>query len=202
MALVIPPGYAHVIHSMTLVGDPEPMAVTYAVELSTAGEADPQGTVLALHDNFGSQIMDMVANVYTLNQTEMRWVQTGGTEVLTALQVSNWPGLSAGNALPQNSAFLLLKRSALLGRRFRGRMYVPGVDEINVDAKGAFVTSVYGTLNTIVGGFFVGLNALAGVEFMVILLSTSLLSPTPAPTQVTSLYLDKVIATQRTRLRR
>lgn len=53
-------------------------------------------------------------------------------------------GLSVSPSLPNNVALVLTKRTALRGRSYRGRVYIPGMVEANVTANtvaGALVTA-------------------------------------------------------------
>jgi len=108
-------------------------------------------------------------------------------------------GTNTGPPLPQNTAFLLRKRSALGGRRGRGRMYWPpaflGEDSISsVGLMGEAQRSA------IEGRMIVATAAPAGTG-RVILHAPEVGAPT-APTPITALSLDALVATQRRRLRR
>ncbi len=115
--------------------------------------------------------------------------------------VNNIPMTNAGSFLPQNCAFLLHKRSGLGGRKNRGRMYLPGVNEALVDDKGLMSTTAINGVNAAAAATLADIIAIEGVERMVILHTQPLGPVGTVPTPVTTLLLDPVLGTQRRRLR-
>jgi hypothetical protein len=201
MPLDIPTGFAHVVHSLTLEGDPEPMAVTYGVELQPDVPADPNLTAQSLHDVFGAAWASTLGNPYTLRATEIRFPTDAGGPMGIGVHVANIPMTNAGSFLPQNCAFLLHKRSGLGGRRNRGRMYLPGVNEALVDNKGLMSSTATNGVNAAAAAMLANMTNGGGVVRMVILHTQTLGPGGTVPTPVTTLLLDPVLGTQRRRLR-
>ncbi len=201
MTLQIPAGFGQVIHSLLLTGDPEPMAVTYGVQMEGQAPTDAQDTVGDLHAAFASTMLTIPHQVYSLRQTELRYVVAELGPVQVALAVDIVTAGGTGSPLPQNSAVLFHKRSASAGRRNRGRFYLPGMSEGAVDATGRLAAADVTAFNNIAANFLAGVRASGSVAEMVILHSLGI-SPTGPPAVVTSLLTDPVIATQRRRLRK
>ncbi len=201
MTLQIPAGFGQVIHSLLLTGDPEPMAVTYGVQLEGQAPTDAQVTINDLHAAFASTMLGVPHNSYQLRQSELRYVVAELGPVQVAIQVSAITAGGTGAPLPQNSALLYHKRSNSAGRRNRGRFYLPGVGEGTIDGVGRIDPAQMAALNNLGTNFLAGVRASASVAEMVILHSLGI-SPAGPPTVVTKITCDPVIATQRRRLRK
>ncbi len=201
MPLVIPPGYAHVIHSYSLVGDNERMAYTYGVELEAAtGPTGLANVAEVLHKLTVLKLWDLPSNQYALEATEVR---TGGTTADPAalgLYVFRNVGTGTNAHLPQNSSTLIHKRSTLGGRRNRGRLNFIPPSEGAVANNGAIDPASIAGFQSRFSAWLQEMRATAVVVDMVILHSTGISVP-PNPSVVTSLTVDPVISTQRKRLR-
>ncbi len=201
MPLDIPIGFAHVVHSLRLVGDNEPMAVTFGVELSPDVPLAPNSVANDLHNAFGQSWQATLGNPYKLVQTEIRFPSGDQGGFGLGIFVGDFAMANAGSFLPQNCAYLIHKRSGLGGRRHRGRCYMPGVNDVLIDDKGL----LNGTALTGVGNaseaWRIAIEAVGGVDRMVILHTIPVGGVVTAPTPVTVLNVDPVIATQRRRLR-
>lgn len=212
MTLWIPPGYGHVVHSLLLANDSEPMAVTYGVEWDftdppAAGVA--QTVITDLHDAFGDEICaGILPPDYTLTTSEIYWRTTAdpAEALAVAVAVGNRPGVAGGAPLPQNTALLVHKRTEAAGRRGRGRFYLPGASEQSTNPNGSLVGSYHAVIQTELNQFLARVNASPGLQGMAVLHSTTL--PTddpltlPPPYPVTTLVLDASVSTQRRRLRK
>lgn len=110
----------------------------------------------------------------------------------------NVAGTLVADPLPPNSAVLVQKRTALGGRRHRGRMYLPAhyFADSAVDSVGTISGASVTALQTKVD--FLRTELAAASIPMVILHSVSEI----LPTLVTSTPVESLIATQRRRLRR
>jgi hypothetical protein len=201
MPQIVPAGFAEVIHSMSLVNDPEPMAITYGVQFDGQAPVDAQDTVEDLHAAFASTLFGIPHSSYTLQQTELRFVVAELGPVQIAVTINPIQGTGSASPLPQNSAALFHKRSANAGRRNRGRFYLPGLGEGSVDPAGRISIGEINAFNSLAANFLAGVRAAASIAEMVILHSDGV-SSAPAPTVVTFMNLDPVIATQRRRLRK
>jgi len=204
MALIIPPGYGHVIHSLRWANDPEPMAITYGIKLGAG--ATPENA-----NFFAGQL----GSAFTTMQSSMHNVLTH-TGVEVTLQIgpeSNPPivGVSAvtftggGNeagVLPQNSSYLWHKRSSLGGRGGRGRMFFPAVPEGQSDNLGNLSASTIANMGAQLETWRQGIVDIVEIDGMAILHDSLGANAGLLPPLVTLLQVDPRIATQRRRLRR
>jgi hypothetical protein len=200
MPVSVPLGFGQVVHSLRLDGDPDPMAVTYGVELQPDVPLAGATTAEELHGDFYANFVGVIANDYQLVETSVRYPieSAPGQGVISFVGSNRFTGGSA--TLPQNIALLVRKRSGLVGRRYRGRMYIPGIQENYVSARGEVLTQFRTDVNVNLAAFLAAVQSAGGVTNMVILHSNVAGAPI-APTVVTSLDLDPVVATQRRRLR-
>lgn len=200
MALVIPQGYAHVVHSLQLTGDPDPFAVTYGVDCVVG--STPAGIATEL-DGFFDTLMGQMSNQITLINTDVRFQEDPPpAPPVVGSKANSQAGAGTGAILPQNCAYLVHKRTATGGRGGRGRMYLPGVDEAQASNIGAInLANVAGLVNSL-NTLLTSINSGVTVAQMVILHDSNGVHAADPPRVVTSLTLDPVIATQRRRLRR
>jgi hypothetical protein len=200
MPLVIPAGHAQVIHSLSLVGDKEPMAVTYGVELTGGTPLSLSGVAESLHNAFDLQPNGIPNNAYALESTEVRAGSAAGVVGAVGEFVEKKQSRGTAASLPQNCAVLVHKRSGLPGRRARGRLYLPGISEGVVSVAGQIDAAVVSSFQGIFNQWLASIVAVTTVERMVLLHSTGV-SPIIPPTPVVNLVMDPVIATMRRRLR-
>lgn len=197
--VIIPPGFAHCFLRWTVAGDAEEMLSSIGVRLQ-AGIADPAlvaGNIVthwtASHTaaTLGNQWVLVGARAYVGNDGD----PTVGEFIV------NQAGTSATGKLPNNCAVLFQKRTALGGRRNRGRMFIPSgyVGEASVGDSGAIVPADLVQMQTRATNFLTAIQN----EPVVMDAAVVLHSSTPAtPTVITSLTVANKIATQRTRMRR
>jgi hypothetical protein len=203
MPMVTPAGFASVIESLRLAGDPIDHAVTYGLEIDQLNPPTMISLLESVAGAFNSNVMPTMPTQYTHVNTHIEWsVLAPPAPQLVGDRASSAQGGNAlGGLIPQNSAYLIRKNTALGGRRHRGRMYLPGVGEASVNDNGVLTQARTEEINPAVGNWLAALRASAAVVDMVLLHASSPLSPTPAPTAVTSLAVQPQIATQRRRLR-
>lgn len=189
--MIIPAGYAHIVHRLGGAALRTGAAVTYGIA-PNGGSFDPTDAAL-LHGFFGTRIMPRLTNGVQLESTIMKYGpnDTGPQVVHDGVVVG---GISEATA-SVNTALLVQKRTALGGRANRGRFYLPGVPEAQVDGDGLIPSTYRASVETAVDGFLADIVA-EGMN-MVILHNVS-----PTPTIVTSLTVDEYAATQRRRMRR
>lgn len=204
MTLVIPLGYAHVVHSLRFSTDPEPMAITYGVDIDTptfAGTANDIAEELA--DAAEAELFPIVSGAVSMVATEVRWQNTAlpNPPVIGISSEAATGGDAASTILPQNSAYLVHKRTATGGRGGRGRMYIPGIDEAKVDNLGNITTAALGLWNTALDDWLAAIQATSSVVDMVVLHDSEGAHAGDDPRPVTDLQMDPRIATQRRRLR-
>lgn len=111
-------------------------------------------------------------------------------------------GSAAGDAVPPNISLLVSKFTALGGHKGRGRMFIPGLVEGQVQTGGIIVA---GSLTSLQNSFNWMLNQMDtnGIDMHLLHRYDPAKGESPrAPSQVTSLVVSSTVATQRHRLRR
>lgn len=191
----LPIGYVDFSLLSTRPGDPNPYVVTWACEIDTPPFT--QANLLTYGAALDELLDDFFPNDANIGPLRAR-VGTDGEPIVLETGVLG-TGAATGEFLPQNCAFLMQKRSALGGRRNRGRIYWPIISEGNVNEVGEIASGFLSTLNTFANNFLaLASNPTHNLSAMVILHSTG----DPTPTTVTDLDVPSLIATQRRRLRR
>ncbi len=203
--VTIPINYAAVIHSLKYTGDNEAMAITYGVGIDTATPpVDAAAAAGELGQFFATRLLPLLPPAVQLTSTEVKWqtVAPPADPVIGASTLGAAGGGNGGvNLLPQNCAWLIHKRTAFAGRRGRGRLYLPGPAEGEVDNLGQVGIATQNSWNGALSSWRTDISGSASFLGMCILHGPGV-SAVPAPYFVSSLSLDPVIATQRRRLRR
>lgn len=208
MTLIIPVGHYHCKLRWRLTGDPEEMVSTLAVTAQGGGERDIVDVAHAVFNAWaGAFEPQTLSSQYTL----VGCTVAEGTESGEAGQVASWdeaiPGTATQAVVPSNCALLCKKTSAKSGRANTGRMFVPGgyLVESGVGATGELNGFDYGTIQGYLTQFYDNLrDATTAVgqpiaDFLPVILHSIL---TESPTPIISFVLDRIIATQRQRMRR
>jgi hypothetical protein len=203
MATPIPPGFAQVLVPFAHTGLARKAAVTFGIDL--AGDPPLTGSTLPekLLGNLSANLAGAIDTSVTVGPIVVRVGQDGGDPVVL-LGVTTFVGTSSSEKVCSNVALLVRKRTAAGGRRNRGRYYWPwmlsdsAVDEIG-QISGGDVTGLQAAHSAFLTAVGATSGSVPGTP-MVILHSTSGLSVPAAPTAVTSVVIDPVVATQRRRL--
>lgn len=204
MTLVIPEGYASVIHSLRFSGDPQPMAITYGIEATGESTGTLADQIAAdCHTAFGALVAGTYDGEWQLNQTEVKLALGGVPPDFEIGVASNviFGNVDAYNQLPVNSAYLTHKRTSRFGRRGRGRFYLPGVGEAGVSDLGVLTGPTRAAIQARLDTLREALVASAVVTAMVLLHDQVNGGASLTPDRIIALVLDEVIATQRRRLR-
>lgn len=203
MALIIPPGFLHAVYELRLSGDPELIVVTCGHEIDSGSGASGAQSADDLFLAFASNLMPSMSNEYTLEAVTSYVGQDGGPPLVVGSSASAVVGGSADLVLPQNCAYLVRKRTDAAGRRGRGRMYIPGVDESNVDERGNILPAHVAAWQTAFNNWLDDLTTAVGARLYppVVLHRSEGIGVEPPPTPVTSFVVESIIATQRRRLR-
>lgn len=201
MTYYVPQQFGQIIHHIGLTGDPEDMAVTLgwkSVDLVPDLDAIANG----VHDAFTALWAARGSDQYTVRSTTLTW--QGGVPpdpVQIAEHVEAVAGGQASATLPQNSAMLVHKNTGFGGRFNKGRLYLPGAFESQVNAVGLIDAVSQGTWNSALATLFAAYNAVAGLAEIYLLHNPRPDDLLPDPTPISSLVIDPIIATQRRRLR-
>jgi len=192
---VIPSGYAQINWQFTGTSLPFGADVTLGVDISSyAGTAtDAAGDA---HQAWVDNIIPRQVNTVTLSNTHVKFGPNstgpaGDAGTPTAGSGSN-PGIS-----PQVSA-LVHKTTLFGGHPGRGRMFVPGLSESDVNNAGTVDSGALGAWQTSVDGLLSDL----GTALLIPVLLHGVGSPLSTPSTITDFTVDSKVATQRRRLRR
>lgn len=143
-----------------------------------------------ISNDYAARMMPVMCNLWTFTEARIR----DGIGNVVTLPKNVDGGKAQPGASPQ-CAFLLRKITALGGRKMHGRMYLPGVNEQDIDAYGVVVGSKLTELTTQWNTF---LGDMANSSFYWYLLHQGVTAPTP----IDSYLWDTLSATQRRRLRK
>ena len=207
MPLIIPPGFAQAVYVFEWTGDSEEMVITMGHDVSDAA-GDYQQAADVLYGNLASSgLVTALADVVGFIGVNLYVGQDGGPTLVYESFPGTTQGTADGTALPSNTAYLIRKRTGAAGRRGRGRVYVPGCGEGQVDNLGMVDATHLGVLQDAADTWWGYCNVdpeVPGLPLlpMVILHRSEGAGVEPAPTPITSLQVDNMVATQRQRLRR
>lgn len=192
--MIIPVDYAQVNLQWTWTASAQKAEVAFGVQL-----VDPSDTP--------EDVANHVQNAYTVNTMASLQVaklsltnihvKFGPNDVGAAFDLpSSIVGTAAGEGLAPNSALLITKNTAFGGRKGRGRMYWPGIQDGTIDDYGLVTVASFASYQTKFTAF---LSSLVGSNIpMVVLHGTN----PPLPYLVTSLAVQHLMGTQRRRLGR
>lgn len=205
MPLIIPPGFAQAVYIFSWVNDPEPMVVTMGHDVSGYGGDGAQAAEDIAGILFASTLVVSMSDPVAFVGVDLYVGNDGGPPSVYEYALPDpQEGTADGASLPPNSAYLVKKATGAAGRRARGRLYLPGVGEDEVNNNGvvapSFVTTLQGKLDDWFEGARDGVGS-AGPAPMVLLHRSEGAGTEPPPTVITGLQLQSQIATQRRRLR-
>lgn len=179
-------------------GTSAPLGAETTIGIFYEDEGGAEAVALAMRTIFEVSILTAMVTTITLSEVVARQGpdETGPTFIAP----SGEDGGHIGSGAQPGTSYLIRKNTALGGRKNRGRMFVPGVDEDKVDASGGILPAWVTTLQGVAGDFF---DAATAATMYPVVLHTLVPGPTqPAPTAITSLSVESLVATQRRRLRR
>lgn len=195
MGVEIPVGYGQITYKFQCQGRADPACTTIGVANSLNYDASEiaEGANTAL---VGSGIV-------TAGNMSVGWTylgcdvtyQSSSGPFIGAFSASVTGSLSGG-AMPANCCFLVTKGTAVGGRRGKGRMYWPAIfaNEAGVDQAGVVSGGTMSTVQPRLTTLLVNLGVTAGDPVLFHANGST-------PTEITTLQLGTIIATQRRRIR-
>lgn len=194
MSAPIPVGHALVTIVMSCIGDLQPMVVTFGAEPDGIPNTDIAAGVRNALLTAGITPSAAYSNGYTYDRVECDFMTVDGL-IHSEADISG-NGAGTTGSIPSNCALLVTKRTALGGRKNRGRMYWPpsALGTTAVDRNGNIAAP---NLTTIRGRYTAFLTALTNEGVLMKILH----GDGSTPTLVTALEVSGKIATQRRRLR-
>lgn len=190
MSARIPPGFWEARHKFLVPGQDGEV-------ITSIGWDGAPPTVEADQLTYAADVAGIMGNLSeNISMTTIDFVigQDGPDDVVFTVPV-DFPGEASGGTFPPNVAYLVQKRTSTPGRRGRGRMYLPGVPEGAVGNGGDVAPATVIGLNTNLSDW---LDDASGHGWTPVLFHAS--APF-APSDVTSLLAQPIVATQRKRLR-
>jgi len=189
-----------------------PLARNITLVISRAGDLQPFTTSIGALGNSSFDLADTDTFLQAMGTAALPNLSTAETLVQEVLQYNDGAGIieyvhndgrlgtgaTAAALVPQNSAILIQKRTALPGKHGRGRMYWPSMGEADVDGVGAISPGAKARIATMLTAWTNAVNTATSFDAFAVLHTTS----TPAATKITSLTVDSTLATQRRRLRK
>lgn len=198
--MIIPPGFLSASYELQLAAFSRSAFITMGHENNT-GVNDPVELAETLLDAMltGVTFQDGLDSNVTMRSCTVRLGQDGGDPLVGVGTGSATGGLSSASP-PANVAVLVHKRTAAGGRRNRGRLFIPWyVIETNVQEDGTIDSGTVSAINGYMNGWRTNLVT---VQLPPVVLHSVGNSVAPAPTPITALTVDNLVATQKRRLGR
>lgn len=189
--MVIPSGFGQA--TLVWSGSAVPLGAVSTHGFEHSGGGDPSTVAGVIASVWDTTWMANVSSAINLDRVEVKFGPdaTGPSGDAT----SGTAGGGTGLAVTPQVAWLVRKNTGLGGRKGRGRMYLPGLEEGNVNSGGNIDATVLSNAQTDLDTI---LSGLATLNLPMHLLHGD---ATP-PTEVTSLVAQAQVGTQRRRNRR
>jgi len=189
-----PVGFAEAVVEFQIPGDAGPALVVTGHDVSSL--ATGVAVLDAIDEPWDNSpgLLTHLLNTITLTTLTVRWQASAGPQTLLTRTLNRTPAGSGSAESPQ-VALLAQKVSGFAGRQNRGRMYVPGLGQDQVDNAGLITSSA---LVNFAADFAGALSTWSTNNADLVILHTdSAVTPTP----VVALEVSPKCATQRRRLR-
>lgn len=192
---VIPAGFAQANLIFGGVALPTGAQVTLGLNISSFA-GTPADAAALIGANYLGKLNTQQSSQVRLDSTLVKFGPdaTGPSALVPTLAAGTLPG----NAEPSQVAFLVHKVTPQGGRAGRGRFFLPGPSEADIDGAGVITPARAAALQTALDDFYDQLI----VDLLGPVLLHSVGAPIVTPLGLTSLTLDQRVATQRRRLRR
>lgn len=190
--MFIPPGYANLQVLFELPDNSEGMTALGFEVTSFDPVADLDAVDEATHD--WAWMAQMATETDYLGVRVI--LGTSGDPLVFESRAHGQVG-GGGNGLPPNTSVLITKRTALGGRKGRGRMFLPGVRETMVGGRGEISPTDVTAITDDVQNWVDELTPLFGGDPV---LFHTLEADTP--TAITTFQCESLVATQRRRMHR
>lgn len=197
MPVNIPGGFMHCILPFQLALASKPFSTTIAVSVDAA--FDPADAIAALDTAWRTCIVGITDSNYTIEPAVGYYRTGGGGLQLVTSNVAAQAGTQSQASSPPNVTVVVRKRTALVGRSQRGRMFLPiGIGETAVDEVGNIAPATQTAINTRFATWRASVVGAPSIGDMYLLHS----DPTKAPSAITSFVTQPIVRTQRRRLPR
>jgi len=194
MPKIIPVGFGEATFQYTLTGDPDPFVNTLGFDMDTVTQAD----VSAISTAWANNVIPEISSAIRYVGCGFKFRQDANEDEEFFSTAGSRDGSRSGGMLPQNTTYLVKKRGPSSQRRNRGRMFLPGVAEMDVDNIGVVAANRVVIMQAGLNAFQAALVAILTFNNLVVFHNE-----VPAtPAVITALLIDPTVATQRRRLRR
>lgn len=198
----VPVGFADCSIHFLRTGDPEEMVITFGVEIVDPSSHDGVATKIALswrNEFDNANIPHIIQSVKAV----ARIGEEGGEETVQEATIAQLGGDNR-ELLPQNCAMLIRKVTSFGGRQNQGRWFLPWAFEAEVDNVGMLDVGSATKYTTSAQAFLTEMNNSTGVGPLppVILHRRNKAGTIHAPTAITGLVCEQLLATQRHRMRK
>lgn len=194
--MIIPSGFGQV--NLRFSGDiiPTGAEVTFGIDVALVDDTPAEMAELIRQRLLTANIAQNYVNNVTLSSILVKYGPNDiGPSGIVAAAIQ---GSKTGDNVAANTACLVNKNTAFGGRAGKGRMYWPGMSAEDIDdsnlLSSAFATAFATALNNF-------RTAMATADVGLVLLHDAG-SPLTIPTPITSFTVQRLVATQRRRLRR
>lgn len=202
MPLQIPFNYGEASVWFRLAGDPEEMAITTGFHDTFPDPEDADGIAEEIYNAFvGTGLIFQVNAVGTplsAVRCDVKIAREAEPFIRQGSFVQSTQGTRSTSGPPSNVALFVRKTSGFLGRRYKGRMYLPAQFLKNDDVSPTGAIEPSSALPTLQTRMTATYDAMVAAQLPPVILHTT---GSPTPTPVTGFSVQPVIATQRRRLR-
>lgn len=193
--MLIPDGFAQANFFFSGPNCPTGAQCTLGLDV-TSGEPSPSSVAELVVTAFEANILKALNVSVTFDQVLVKF---GPTDIgPSAVALSGMAGTLTGVPGVPNAAYLIHKITNMGGRAGRGRMYLPGLSEGEVDQDGTLA----GTGEDVISGWFDDFGDQLALGNLTPVLLHNEGSPITTPTPIVQFICDGTVATQRRRLRR
>lgn len=190
---VIPAGFAQVLVVVDRGAGVGETVATYGYQPASTPNVAQANTIFGY---WQSRWVPQFSNQWALRKVVLWYSPGGGGRITYDSSSTAVVGGVNATSLPSNCAYIVTKYTASGGQRGRGRMYLVGPTEADVDLSGSILASRVTTAQTAMNNLLA--DHAAGAGAMRLFHATSPFTPTP----ITSLVVQGQIGTQRRRMRR
>ena len=186
MTLIVPPGFGLAAFTFTGAVGTQPYVTTMGVTLDQ-GQATAETAANGCFEAYRLNLLPETSSLLTLDRVQL-YVGDDGPSGSVDSSLAPAPGTRGGTYPPTAQSAIARKVTGLLGRRGRGRMFLPGVlSESEVDQDGTVIVARRTSLNTALAAFLVDLaDPVLGLGGAVLLHSSAPADPNPLTGLVTS----------------
>lgn len=200
MAQIIPSDFGSAALVFESAQGTQPFITTLGINLSNAGD-DYVGAANNVMGAYSTTFSTSWSSDLTLTKCVLSVGSDGDGAPTVDSDAPSVPGTGSGEYLPLSNSLLVNKRTAVLGRKGRGRFFLPGLLKDNmVDVSGRVGTTTLDAYNELLEEFMSKLLSSGGlgVDTSPVLLHSVQF---PVPTPITSFVCAPLIGTIRRRIR-